>query len=267
MIKRRCDGTFERLERIEWECAGGCGKKQLRVPNEAKRRKYCKQCAQKRSIAAMVASGPHPVTDEYRRKLSESLKKKWRSGTRKLNSAESRLRMGQTLRRKYVTGELVRPKYSTELLSKIGKKVSKALKGRVTRHTPISQSEKEAFRRMVKSRPDCQPNENHFRAQKWSVRSPTNRVFVFKNLAKFIREHPKLFLPEDVIDAGNKRHRCHAYSGLNSISPRLKHNVGSWKGWTWYSHLEHVVNHGKDLLDRSVDNIFRLLSLSFGITH
>lgn len=252
MRNRNNNGTFQRVPRIKWTCQGGCGQIKYRTPKEALRTKYCRPCAQKRAIAAMLRAPRTKRGDQYRKNLSESLKRKWRSGTRKANPMESWVRMGNTLRERYARGELSRPKLPKRTLRRIGKKVSKALKGRVTRHTPNSPSEIAAFKKMVRSRPEQQPDENHFRAEVWRIRSPENKVFIFKNLAKFIRDHPWEFLPEDVIDPGNKKHKCHAYSGINSISPRQKKTVGSWKGWTWYSHLESDTHCGRDPLDRTV---------------
>ena len=258
-MKRRGNGTFERVERVEWHCLG-CGLARMVTPGVFRDRKYCKPCAQKRAIAAMLKTPRAERGEEYRKNLSESLKKKWASGTRKANSIESRQKMSKTLRRRYSEGSLVRPKLSRKVLRQIGRKVSKALKGRVTRRTPNSSQEIEAFKRMVKARPDMKPDERHFRARVWRIRSPENRVFEFKNLAKFIRDHPELFLPEDVIaPVSNKRKKCHAYGGLNSISPRLKRNVGSWKGWTWYSFLEQEINGCRDLLERNVGHDISLV--------
>ncbi len=252
-MKRRSNGTFEKVQRIKWECSAGCGTTRFLVPYKAKSLKYCMDCSRKRSVEAMLQTPRTPATEEHRKNLSESLKQKWRSGTRKPNPIESRKKMGITMRRLYATGILVRPKYSKSLLRIIGKKVSKALKGRVTRHTPNSKSEIEAFKRMVDARPDMKPDERHFRAMPWSIRSPVNQVFVFKNLQKFIREHKNLFLPEDILQRNpTKPTKCRASAGLESLSPRKKHTVGSWKGWTWYSHLEEIKNNGQDLLNREI---------------
>ena len=92
------------------------------------------------------------------------------------------------------------------------------------------------------------------RSSIWRLRSPRGIIFEFKNLRDFIRENPALFDQTDVIWKPTKKRqlRCRAYSGIMSISPRLKRPNGEWKGWTWHSQTERLKNEGRDLLERQI---------------
>ena len=83
------------------------------------------------------------------------------------------------------------------------------------------------------------------------LRSSTNVVWYVKNVRHFVRTHPELFNPEDLIMKKYKSgsSNCNAVAGLLSLTA-IKRPVGSWKGWTLVSKVEHYDNKGKDLLDR-----------------
>jgi hypothetical protein len=89
----------------------------------------------------------------------------------------------------------------------------------------------------------------HFGAVACEFRSPTDVVWRVKNISHFIRTHPELFNPEDLIIKKTKKGKSRALAGLLSITARTKPN-GSWKGWTLVSKVEKEDNKGKDLLDR-----------------
>jgi hypothetical protein len=182
-----------------------------------------------------------PRGEEYRRRLSESLKAKWRSGTRKQMSKDARDRITATLREGYATGRLKRPKLSKKILARIGRKVSAHHKGKVFRKMPFRDWERKKLRQLAIAR----RGPGNPREKIWRLRSPDNRVFIFKNLQHFIRTNSDLFLPEDLNTRASK--------GIQSICPRKKICVGSWKGWTWYSHFEEVKNKGQDLLSRQIN--------------
>ena len=94
----------------------------------------------------------------------------------------------------------------------------------------------------------CEAGPNHHAGRIWRLRDPNNRTYQFKNLCEFVRNHPELFDPDDVIWGDGKPR---AVSGLQSISARSKHAHCSWKGWTWFSQTERLHNSGNDLLDRT----------------
>lgn len=88
----------------------------------------------------------------------------------------------------------------------------------------------------------------------WRLRSPENKVYEFRNLRRFIKEHPDLFDPEDVIwyPLPVRGEKCRAFGGITSISHRSKRANGSWKVWTICSQVERLENDGRDLLERSL---------------
>ena len=68
--------------------------------------------------------------------------------------------------------------------------------------------------------------------QDYSIMSPKGKIFKFKDLPKFIREHRKEFTPYELeVKYGKTR----AHNGLFRITPWNKRRVGTWHGWTWYS--------------------------------
>ena len=85
---------------------------------------------------------------------------------------------------------------------------------------------------------------DRWRAKEWRLRSPQNVVYRFKNLLNFVCTHKELFLEEDL--------KRNAASGLSALRPTNNYVHGSWKGWTWDSHIEGFYNGGEDLLDRVV---------------
>jgi hypothetical protein len=105
--------------------------------------------------------------------------------------------------------------------------------------------------------PQFQPGPDHATAKFWTIRSPAGVSYTFHNLVHFVREHPDLFIPEDINWKLTKKGvpvKCRAVGGLYSLSPgRNKKTVnGSWKGWTFVSMHERRFNDGDDLLTRQV---------------
>jgi hypothetical protein len=94
------------------------------------------------------------------------------------------------------------------------------------------------------------------------LRDRNNKVYLFKNLAHFIRENESMFSDCDVVwkNIGPSGEVCLAYSGLLSLRPFTRDGspkrrvAGSWKGWTWVSLTEVFHNQGEDLLLRPKDS-------------
>jgi hypothetical protein len=73
----------------------------------------------------------------------------------------------------------------------------------------------------------------HFKALHFTVRTPAGVPYRVDNLAEFVRSHPHLFDPADVVDRSRVRasYQSRATAGL----AKLRAVVGtrlSWKGWT-----------------------------------
>ena len=99
----------------------------------------------------------------------------------------------------------------------------------------------------MKSHPSNKAGPEHKRAQRWKLRSPNRaQIFEFSSLEFFIKTHPHLFDPDDLIPS-QKGKRSRASVGLGSLSPRLSKTTGSWKGWQWVSTIERQVGNN-DLL-------------------
>ena len=190
---------------------------------------------------------------EVRRKLSEKLKAKYDSGTRKKNPEGTTEKIMAKIREGRASGRLKPWKLSEETRKKIGVKVSIALAGRATRKTPRSEAERKALSERTKANPLTAAGLENIRVKSWRLRSPRNVVYEFRNLRMFVEQNEHLFAPEDVV--WKRKHKghgvvCSASNGLGMLSIRKKHPIGSWKGWTWHSQTERIKNDGKDLLDR-----------------
>lgn len=195
---------------------------------------------------------------ETREKLSKALKEKWASGTRRPNSKESRERAASTLRARFAAGDLKPSQVPLETRIRCAELFSKKYKGRVLRKTAIADWEKEKIKKIAeefrKTDPRAQKGTQNQSARVWRIRSPVNKIYEFKNLIHFIRENENLFAPEDVEwRVKGKRDTsltCKAHGGLSMLSPRRKQSHGTWKGWTWVSHIESIYNNKEDLLSR-----------------
>lgn len=76
--------------------------------------------------------------------------------------------------------------------------------------------------------------ETNIHAKKWRIISPSNQIFIVRNLYQFVRDNGDLFLPKDVIfkRQGGKRgtggEYCNATQGLRQAASSGR----AWKGWT-----------------------------------
>lgn len=95
----------------------------------------------------------------------------------------------------------------------------------------------------------------HVSSKEWRLRSPVNKVYIFKNLREFVRQNIHLFKDKDVIfkkERNGKSETCNAISALSHLRPGISRQESTWKGWTWYSEEEKFYNHGRDLLERKI---------------
>lgn len=75
--------------------------------------------------------------------------------------------------------------------------------------------------------------ETNIHAKKWQIVSPSNQIFIVRNLYQFVRDNGELFLPNDVIfkRQGGKRgtggEYCNATLGLRQAASSGK----LWKSW------------------------------------
>lgn len=103
----------------------------------------------------------------------------------------------------------------------------------------------------MRGRPQKHPltakGPQHQGASAGVLRSPDNVTYHYKNLTHFVREHPHLFLPEDVQWSDGKRQTCRAVKGLLGLREKTRPH-GTWKGWTVVSFTETFYNRGESLL-------------------
>lgn len=115
----------------------------------------------------------------------------------------------------------------------------------------------------VRNNPKYQKGVQNQSSKEWRIRSPLGNVYIFKNLRNFLSKNPHLFEKEDVKWKIQKRCKynkyieveiCNAFS-LAALRPSINsgNRSSSWKGWTWYSEEERILNDGKDLLERKLE--------------
>lgn len=85
----------------------------------------------------------------------------------------------------------------------------------------------------AKTSPKAGKFETNIHAKKWQIVSPSNQIFIVRNLYQFVRDNGELFLPKDVIfkRQGGKRgtggEYCNATQGLRQAASSGQ----LWKGW------------------------------------
>lgn len=115
-------------------------------------------------------------------------------------------------------------------------KVSASLMGRKLRPETVAKCVALQLGRK-RRHPRVAAGATHWRSKTCKLRSPRNRIYRVVNLSHFVRNHPELFLPSDVLwkprvgyPVKSLRRWCRALNGLCRLfgqNPML-----SWKGWT-----------------------------------
>lgn len=176
-------------------------------------------------LAALEAGRKIPFTEERRKKISARLK-----GVKR--SKEGREAHSKRMKEMYKDGRI---NISSEAIA------ARAAK----------------LRRRPQIDPKIMKGPTNMHSKSGVLRSPMNVEYPFHNLTHFVREHPELFLPEDVVwreriyRHGVRGERvgyiCRAASGLGTV---VSGGRGTWKGWTLVSDIERDMNGGRDLLKR-----------------
>lgn len=110
-------------------------------------------------------------------------------------------------------------------------KSNKGLPNPNMRHGKINQPKATAA---AKSSRKSGKFESNIHAKKWRIVSPSNQIFIARNLYQFVRDNGDLFLQKDIIfkRQGGKRgtggEYCNATSGLRQAASSGR----AWKGWT-----------------------------------
>lgn len=159
----------------------------------------------------------------------------------------------EKLKEGFATGRIKhRGALPADVMARIGADNSTRNKGKVTRKTEQQEWEKEKLRAVMAANPLTAKGVENRLAKWWHLRSPDNKTYRFKNLLEFVRTNPELFDEEDIQwrEKGKCHQVCKASIGLAILSPRKKNPKGTWKGWTWVSITEQIMNDREDLLGR-----------------
>lgn len=153
--------------------------------------------------------------------LSESLTRKWASGTRKPNPEGYGKKIGATFKRRYYAGELT--------LRELDSDKAKEMRAAVS----YENEEKLAARlreRAEKHRGQLNPpglsarGVGHWKALYWNFRNKDGRVLEGVNLSELIRCNSHMFRPKDVVW---KKSYCPATKRLGALIVG-----GTWCGWS-----------------------------------
>lgn len=136
--------------------------------------------------------------------VSESNRRRWEEGTRKPRDADTGRKISEALRKQYESGARAKsPWFASKSVTE------RAAQGKAAQ-VVIPKGAK------------------HPTARWWDIRDPSGRMHRFRNLNQFLRDHPELFDPEDLVMRGRS---CRAAKGIQSMF-LASQPAGSWKGWT-----------------------------------
>jgi hypothetical protein len=164
-----------------------------------------------------------PLSEEHKRKLSESLKRRWASGKRKKTPASAYKKASATMKKLYATGVLKpRPMTSEqareraamvdrEKQTEVNRRIAKARRGKPNPPGPSAKG------------------PGHWKSKYWRLRTPAGVVIEGKNLNHLVRENAHLFAPDDI---QWKKSACRASAGLAQLFQQRPNGPTSWKGWT-----------------------------------
>ena len=161
------------------------------------------------------------LSEASRKKLSESLKAKWASGTRKPTPRSAYKKSSATLKKMVADGRLRVPQNTSEQC--------RAARAKADEEKIANSLREMAKRRTGLPNPDgpSAKGEGHWHARYWELLSPDRITYRFINISEFIRTHEHLFAPEDLVW---KKHQCRASKGLRQLF-QTKRAPLSWKGW------------------------------------
>ena len=176
------------------------------------------------------------MTPEQKTRLSEALRRKWASGTRKPTPKYAYEKASLTHKKQIKAG---RKKYS--FTSETAKEAVKLVD---------KEKQKEINRRIVKETRLGIPmphgpgakGPDHWKSKYWILISPDKKRIEGWNLNEIVRNNAELFDESDLVWV---RSRCRASKGLRSLFEMKKDRRGNrvptatwWKGWTIGDRLE-----------------------------
>lgn len=180
----------------------------------------------------------HPWSDE-RRRLDKLNGRPWRRNGRvkaKCASCGNEFEDYKSNHRKYCS-------WGCLVLSQVGRKPAHLFTESVIkkRNESVMRSRHIVSRKLsgrTRIQPSVAKGVEHNRAKHLLVSSPSRRIYAVDNVSHFVRSHPELFNPDDLIQyRSSKSFRCKASCGLLSLIQKGFHGNrsnarGVWKGWT-----------------------------------
>lgn len=163
------------------------------------------------------------TSPESRRKLSDVLKAKWASGTRKKNPPTAYEKSSETMKRLHAEGRF--PAVA-EWAWKKGLAARKY-------ENIVAACQRTARMKLGKPNPPgpSAKGPDHCKALYWKLRSPQRQVIEGWNLNELVRVNAHLFDPKDV---EWRKHRCRAARGLSALYETKSDGTfrsHEWKGW------------------------------------
>lgn len=175
-----------------------------------------------------------------------------------------RFEMTDEIRAKIASAQIGKPKAWTRDRAKWGAACEKISDFHRTRMQTLGSSHElmqpearskaiERSREEMKTNPNRGPFVTNIHATDWHIRDPRGIPHHFRNLAHFIRNNRHLFTAEELFVPNDDAHpgRTRAYSGINSICPRIRRPACSWHGWTWIAARNE--DQWLDPLDRAMN--------------
>lgn len=185
------------------------------------------------------------------KKLSEALKKKWASGTRKPTPRSAYAKASATNKKAFAEGRRKRPTWTTERARELRAMVDYDEMVAINRR--IGQ---EKIGSLNPPGPSAR-GPGHFKAKYFILETPNGDILHGWNLAELIRSNAHLFteadlMPDDKDKALEGRYvACRAYKRLHQLF-EIRKSTGepyaySWKGWRGVTSLDaepprHIVN-------------------------
>lgn len=169
------------------------------------------------------------MTPEGRKKLSAALKKKWASGTRKLNHPETRKKQSLAMRKAIDEG-----RYSPRVFTQEDRTKAALTRNSKTEHEKKLVGARISAANTGKEMPPgpSAKGPDHWKAKYWILKTPGQEIIHGWNLNELVRTHAELFDPADIVW---RRSSCKAVKGLLRLFEMKKDGSGprtlSWKGW------------------------------------
>lgn len=179
------------------------------------------------------------------KKLSEALKKKWASGTRKPNPRSTYVKASATHKKAFAEGRRKRPEWTTERAKELRAMVDYNKMVEINRRIG-----KEKIGLLNPPGPSAR-GPGHWKAKYFIFEAPNGEIIHGWNLAEIIRSNAHLFTELELLPQGRKNIerslegryvQCRAYKRLHQLL-EIRKSTGepyaySWHGWRFISSMD-----------------------------